>query len=98
MVLTPLCSFFFQKIRTSVIISASTWSTSSDESRFFLGEGEGWRQLPKVGVLTYFLAQNCMKMKEFGPPRAGARPWRPLRSATNIYFSVTKSGSVHLDE
>ena len=59
-----------------------------------------WRieVFPKVGVLTYFLAQNCMKMKEFGPPRAGARPWRPLRSATNIYFSVTKSGSVHLDE
>ena len=23
---------------------------------------------PKVGVLPYFLAENCMKMKEFGPP------------------------------
>ena len=63
----------------------------------FLG-GRGGAPTPKVGVLTYFLAQNCMKMKEFGPPGAGARPWCPLRSATNIYFSVTKSGSVHLDE
>ena len=32
---------------------------------------------PKVGVLTYFLAENCMKIKEeFGPPRWGACPWR----------------------
>ena len=22
-------------------------------------------------------AKNCMKMKEFGPPEWGARPWRP---------------------
>ena len=25
----------------------------------------------KVGVLTYFLAENCMKMKEFGPFEPG---------------------------
>ena len=37
---------------------------------------------PKVGVLTYFLVENCMKMKkEFGP---WGRPWRPLRSATGL--------------
>ena len=35
---------------------------------------------PKVGVLTnyfaIFFAQNCIKMKEFGP-QGDARPWRP---------------------
>ena len=30
----------------------------------------------KVGVQTYYFAENCMKMKEVGPP--GARPWCPL--------------------
>ena len=25
----------------------------------------------KVGVLTYFLAENCMEMKEFGPGGGG---------------------------
>ena len=29
--------------------------------------GGGGAPTPKVGVLTYFLAKNCMKMKEFGP-------------------------------
>ena len=29
-----------------------------------------------MGVLTYYFAENCMKMKEFGPP-GGARPWCP---------------------
>ena len=24
-------------------------------------------QSPKVGVLTYYFVENCMKMKEFGP-------------------------------
>ena len=32
---------------------------------------------PKVGVLTYFFAENCMKMKEFGP-QWGASLARPL--------------------
>ena len=30
-------------------------------SSIFRGEGP----IPKVGVRTYFLAENCMKMKEF---------------------------------
>ena len=54
-------------------------SVLSGGSRIFPG-GE---PTPKVGGLTYILAENCMKMKEFGTPRGGARPWRPpLRSAT----------------
>ena len=37
---------------------------------FYWGEAP----TPKVGVLTYFVARNCMKMKEFGPPRASLPP------------------------
>ena len=39
---------------------------------------------PKMGVLTYYFAiffeENCMKMKEFGPPDT------PLRSTTDVIF------------
>ena len=40
----------------------------------------GVRQLPKVLLFFQIFAENCMKMKEFGPPGGGgggARPWRP---------------------
>ena len=49
----------------------------------------GWRQwriqdfpqggapTPKSAIIFQFFAKNCMKMKEFGPPGGGARPWRP---------------------
>ena len=29
---------------------------------------------PKI-VIIQICAENCMKMKEFGPPGEGARPW-----------------------
>ena len=32
-----------------------------------------------------FLAENCIKMKEFGPR---GRPWRPLRSATAMWTAT----------
>ena len=31
----------------------------------------------KIDIIFQFFAENCMKMKEFGPPGGGARPWRP---------------------
>ena len=32
----------------------------------------GGASTPKVGMLTlFFLAENCMKIKEFGPPESG---------------------------
>ena len=34
---------------------------------------EGEASTPKVGVITYFYTENCMKMKEFGPTR-GVHP------------------------
>ena len=41
---------------------------------------------PKVLLFCNFLAENCMKMKEFGPQGGGARPWFPLRSANGFIF------------
>ena len=55
---------------------------------------------PKVGVLTYFLVENCMKMKkEFGP---WGRPWRPLRSATGLglitVIAIYQKGKIRAGE
>ena len=47
----------------------------------------GVRQLPKMLLFLNFFAENCMKMKEFGPPW-GARPWRPLGSANASYIFI----------
>ena len=46
----------------------------SGGSRIFLGGGA---PTPKVSVLTYFFAEKCMKMKEFGP-QGGASLASPL--------------------
>ena len=56
---------------------------SSGGSRIVRGGG---LPTPKVGVLTYdftnFFAENCMKMKEFGPRSGGGDvPGPPLGSA-----------------
>ena len=43
---------------------------------------QGGAPTPKIAIIFQIFAENCMKMKEFGPPGGGAaRPWRPLRSA-----------------
>ena len=36
----------------------------------------GWAPIPKVGVFCNFFAENCMKMKEFGP-KGGHTSWAP---------------------
>ena len=38
---------------------------------------QGGAPTPKSAIIFQFFAKNCMKMKEFGPPGGGARPWRP---------------------
>ena len=38
-----------------------------------------WRIQDFPGGCQIFFAENCMKMKEFGPP-GSMRPWRPLGS------------------
>ena len=44
----------------------------------------GGAPTPKLGLICNFFAENCMKMKEFGP-LGGAHPWRPLRSANEFH-------------
>ena len=54
---------------------------TSGGSRIF----PGGAPTPKIAIIFHIFAENCMKMKEFGPPGGwgggGARPWRPLGSA-----------------
>ena len=38
--------------------------------------GGGGAPTPKIAIIFHIFAENCMKMKEFGPP-GGVRPWRP---------------------
>ena len=38
---------------------------------------QGGAPTPKIAIIFQIFAKNCMKMKEFGPPGGGARPWRP---------------------
>ena len=37
---------------------------------------QGGAPTPKITIIFQNFAENCMKMKEFGPP-GGGRPWRP---------------------
>ena len=46
---------------------------NSGGSRIF----PGGAPTPKIAIIFHIFAENCMKMKEFGPPGGGARPWRP---------------------
>ena len=43
---------------------------------------QGGAPTPKIAIIFQIFAENCMKMKEFGP-QGGARPWSPLRSAND---------------
>ena len=47
--------------------------SSSGASRIF---PQGGAPTPKIDILFQIFAENCMKMKEFGPP-GGAHPWPP---------------------
>ena len=37
---------------------------------------QGGAPAPKIAIIFQICAENCMKMKDFGPP-GGGRPWRP---------------------
>ena len=54
------CSQKWHKIETFLVSK----KVGCGGSRIFLRR----TPTPKVCVLTYFFAENCMKMKEFGPP------------------------------
>ena len=48
---------------------------------------EGGELTPKSVVIFHFLGQNCMKMKEFGPPE-GRVPGAPLGSANGMFIET----------
>ena len=46
----------------------------------------GGAPTPKIAIIFQFVAENCMKMKEFGPPGGGGRvPGAPLDLPMFIY-------------
>ena len=55
---------------------------------------EGGAPIPKLGLFCNFFAENCMKMKEFGPPGVSLSP---LRSANGGYQNMYswQTGSTH---
>ena len=54
-------------------ITRTNLTNTSGGSRIF----PGGAPTPKIAIIFHIFAENCMKMKEFGPPGGGARPWRP---------------------
>ena len=51
----------------------------------------GGAPTPKSAIIFQFFAENCMKMKEFGPPGGGASLAPPLGSANGVdqHFPLT---------
>ena len=45
------------------------------------GFSPGGAPTPKIAIIFHIFAENCMKMKEFGPPGGGASLAPPLGSA-----------------
>ena len=41
----------------------------------------GGAPTPKIAIIFHIFAENCMKMKEFGPPGGARVPGAPLGSA-----------------
>ena len=64
------------------------------------GFSPGGAPTPKIAIIFHIFAENCMKMKEFGPPGGarvpGAPPWirqckyYPLFCKTYLYYSIAK--------
>ena len=43
----------------------------------------GGAPTPKIAIIFHIFAENCMKMKEFGPPGGARVPGAPLGSAND---------------
>ena len=70
-----------------MVLNYEQFSLGSGGSKIFLGGGVGGPN-PTVGLFFQLFAENCMKMKEFGP--RGRVPGAPLGSANawSIFQSV----------
>ena len=47
------------------------------------GFSPGGAPTPKIAIIFHIFAENCMKMKEFGPPGGARVPGAPLGSAND---------------
>ena len=65
-----------RKMQGICIIIYKITTITSGGSRIFPGGGA---PTPKIAIIFHIFAENCMKMKEFGPPGGarvpGAPPW-----------------------
>ena len=60
------------------------------------GFSPGGVPTPKIAIIFHIFAENCMKMKEFGPPGGARVPGTPLGSANAFTLPslVPKNGHV----
>ena len=71
-------------------LSKFSWYFSSGAQWRTQDFPEGGAPIPKLGLFCQLFAENCMKMKEFGPLGRGAFLALPLRSANGaLYISPT---------
>ena len=52
------------------------------------GFSPGGVPTPKIAIIFHIFAENCMKMKEFGPPGGRVSLVPPLGSANDYSYSV----------
>ena len=55
---------------------------------------QGGAPIPKLGLFCQFFAENCMKMKEFGPPGGARVPGAPPLRSANVYIFTDRKGKV----
>ena len=51
------------------------------------GFSPGGAPTPKIAIIFHIFAENCMKMKEFGPPGGGRASLAPPLGSANVNSS-----------
>ena len=79
-----LYQFFFKEIENKAYFEKNWYNESGNWTHLRVSDQwriqdfpQGGAPTPKIAIIFQIFAENCMKMKEFGPPGGGARPWRP---------------------
>ena len=49
---------------------------------------QGDAPTPKIAIIFQIFAENCMKMKEFGPPGGSTRPWCPPLDPPMLFIYI----------